>query len=260
MKILVCIKQVPDQEGKPVVNQDNTWAAYAENASYWINRYDEHAVEEALQIREMHPGTVIDIVSIGPERVKAAIRRCIEMGADQGFHLCYDREEYLSPSIKSRLIAEFCESREYQYDLILTGVMSEDMMSGQTGPMIAARLGIPSAASVMKLEVEAENHKILVERELDAGLRSSMELTLPALVTIQSGINRPRYPSFSNMIRAKNTEIKKIKCNADIFAPKYETAEKIKEAGSDRAGVRLEGSTAEKAAALWQLLREKSLL
>ena len=258
MKILVCIKQVPDQESRPTVNQVRTWAGYAENASYWINRYDEHAVEEALRIREMIPGTVIDILSIGPERVKSAIKRCLEMGADRGFNLFYDRDDYLSPSIKSRLIAEFCQSEKY--DLILTGVMSEDMMSGQTGPMIAARLGFPSAASVMKMKVHAEKQSIQIERELDSGHRCSMELALPALIAVQSGINRPRYPSLSNVMRAKNTGIKEIRCTGSLPASQYETVERISEAGSDRAGIRLAGTTAEKAAALWQLLHEKSLI
>jgi electron transfer flavoprotein alpha/beta subunit len=113
----------------------------------------------------------------------------MEMGADQGFHLRYEHEDYLSPSIKSRLIAEFCRDRDY--DLILTGVMSEDMMSGQTGLMTAARLGMPSVASVMKLEVDLEKQCLQVERELDSGHRCLMELKLPALAAVQSGINGP---------------------------------------------------------------------
>lgn len=258
MRILVCIKQVPDQESRITVDPEKAWAGYAENASYWINRYDEHAVEAALQIREKLPGTMIDIVSIGPARVKAAIRRCMEMGADQGFHLRYEHEDYLSPSIKSRLIAEFCRDRDY--DLILTGVMSEDMMSGQTGLMTAARLGIPSAASVIKLEVDLEKQCLYVERELDAGHRCFMELKLPALAAVQSGINRPRYPSLSNVMRAKSTEIAEISCDDSLLDAKYETVEKVLEAGSDRAGLTLQGSTAEKAAALWQLLHERSLI
>lgn len=257
MKILVCIKQVPDQESRPTVNEKSTWAGYGENTAYWINRYDEHAVEEALRIREKVSETVIDIVSIGPARVTSAIRRCMEMGADRGFHICIDSEDYFSPSLKSRLIAEFCHDREY--DLILTGVMSEDMMSGQTGPMIAARLGIPSATSVLKLAVNSER-SIRVERELDSGHRCSMDLVLPALVAVQSGINRPRYPSLSNVMRAKNADIKEIRYVSSPLMGRYETVEKIQEAGSDRAGIRLEGTTAEKAAALWQMLHEKSLI
>lgn len=256
MKILVCIKQVPDPESKPRINEANNWAHYGDKVSYWINRYDEHAVEEALRIKEKIPATRIDIVSIGPQRVKTSIRRCLEMGADQGFHLCYDSEDYLSPTIKSRLIAEFCRKRDY--DLILTGVMSEDMMSGQTGPMIAARLGIPSAASVMELEIKEEKTSLRIERELDAGHRCSMELKLPALAAIQSGINRPRYPSLSHVLRAKNLVIEEIECS--IPDAVYENIAALRETASDREGLILEGTTQEKAARLWQLLHEKSLL
>lgn len=258
MKILTCIKQVPDQESRPTVNQEKTWAGYGEYTSYWINRYDEHALEEALRIREVIPQTTVDIISIGPERIKSAIKRCLEMGADRGFHLYIDSEDYLSPAMKSRLIAEFCHNMKY--DLILTGVMSEDIMSAQTGPMLAARLGIPSATSVMKLAVNASEDSIRVERELDSGHRCSMDLALPALVTVQSGINRPRYPSLSNVLRAKKTDIIEICYENNLSIESCETVAKIQEAGSDRAGVRLEGTTAEKAAALWQMLREKSLL
>lgn len=258
MKILVCVKQVPAQEARPVVNAQRTWAEYEGKTAYWINRYDEHAVEEALRIKEKLPGTMVDIVSIGPPRVTSAIRRCLEMGADRGFHLYYDSSEYASPSLKSHLIAEFCRSMDY--DLILTGVMSEDMMSAQTGPMIAARLGIPSATSVISLKVHDAEGCIRVERELEAGHRCSLDLTLPALVTVQSGINRPRYPSLSNVLRAKNTEIEEIRCDTSAAAGRYETVARIQEAQSERAGLRLEGTTTEKAAALWQLLHEKSLI
>lgn len=258
MKILTCIKQVPDRESRPTVNEKKNWAGYGQNMTYWINRYDEHAVEEALRIRETIPQTVVDIVSIGPQRVTSAIKRCIEMGADRGFHLRIDSEDYVSPSIKSRLIAEFCSNMAY--DLILTGVMSEDMMSGQTGPMTAARLGIPSATSAIRLEVHGSERCIRVERELDAGHRCSLELAWPALIAVQSGINRPRYPSLSNVMRAKNTEIREIRYPAALLAGGYETVARIQDAESERAGIRLEGSTADKAAALWQMLHEKSLL
>lgn len=258
MKILVCIKQVPDQESSLTINTGKTWVIYGKNTSYWINRFDEYAVEEALQIREIIPTAEIDIVSVGPERVSSAIRRCIEMGADRGFHIYLDSEDYVSPSIKSLAIAEFCKNREY--DLIITGIMSEDMMSGQTGPMIAARLGFPSATSVMKLEVNTSRRCIQVERELDAGHRCSMELSLPALVAVQSGINRPRYPSFSNVMRAKNTEITKVTYDANLTGHKHEYIKKIQDTGSDRVGIKLEGTTTEKAIKLWQMLHEKSLI
>ncbi len=258
MKILVCIKQVPSQEATFRVEEKKAGLTYDEKTSYWINRYDEHAIEAALQIKEKIPNSSVDIISIGPKRVQSAIRRGLEMGAEGGFHLLYDNEGYISPAVKSRLLAGFAADRDY--DLILTGVMSEDMMSGQTGPMLAARLNIPSATSVMGLEVDMEAGTIHVERELDSGQRSSMDLNLPALIAVQSGINRPRYPSFSNVMRAKKNQIIEIEAEEPEFAHNYERIVEILDIKSDRAGLRLEGTREEKARELRQILYEKSLL
>ncbi len=258
MKILVCIKQVADQEAKFNIKENKAWLTYDVKTSYWINRYDEHAIEAALQIKERIPDSSVDIISIGPERVQSAIRRGLEMGADAGFHLPYNKEAYISPALKSRLLAGFAS--EQAYDLILTGVMSEDMMSGQTGPMLAARLNIPSATSVMGMEVDVKTGSIHVERELDSGRRSKMDLTLPALIAVQSGINRPRYPSFSNVMRAKNTQIIELEDVDTSLAHNYERVKEIIDIKSDRAGIRLEGTREEKARELRQILYEKSLL
>lgn len=258
MKILVCIKQVADQEAKFTIKENKAWLSYEAKTSYWINRYDEHAIEAALQIREAIPDTTVDIISIGPERVRTAVRRGMEMGADAGFHLLYDKEAYLSPAVKSRLLAIFAS--EQAYDLILTGVMSEDMMSGQTGPMLAARLGIPSATSVMGMEVNIETESIHLERELDSGGRAKMDLSLPALIAVQSGINRPRYPSFSNVMRAKNTDIIELVDVDTSLAHNYERVKEIIDIKSDRDGLRPEGTREEKAQVLRQILYEKSLI
>lgn len=258
MRILVCIKQVADAESRPVISEDGSWASYGEDSAWKINRFDEHAVEEALLIREKNPGTEIDILSIGPERSKNAIRRCLEMGADSGFLLFLDNAGYTSPSLKARLISDF--SRTMNYDLILTGVMSEDMMSGQTGPMIAALLGIPSATSVIALNVDTVNKTLDATRELDGGGRSAVRLTMPALVTVQSGINRPRYPSLSNVMRAKTAVITEIRSSKKLAGASYETVKSVTGAGPGKSGMVLTGTTAEKARALWQALHKKSLI
>ncbi len=258
MKILVCIKQVAEQEADLILDTNKTWARYDEKTSYWINRYDEYAVEAALLIKEQIPDTSIDIVSIGPRRVQKAVRRCMEMGADHGFHIYLDKTGYISPAIKSRLLAEFASKRNY--DLIITGIMSEDMMSGQTGPMLAARLEIPSATAVIEIDIQPEEKTIGIQRELDSGHRSKMNLTLPALIAVQSGINRPRYPSFSNLMRAKKTKITEISDYNNIPAYNYEKVREIIAIKSDRAGIRLQGTSEEKAEELWLMLYEKSLI
>lgn len=258
MRILVCIKQLADPESKPVISADGRWAEYDGRTAWRINRFDEHAIEEALQIKETIPGTEVDILSVGPERVKTAVRRGIEMGADRGIHIYLEDSGYTSPSVKAHLIADYCSCM--RYDLILTGVMSEDMMSGQTGPMLAALLGCPSASGVMKLVPDAENMKVHVVRELDGLSTASMDMMLPALVTVQSGINRPRYPSLSNVMRAKTAVITEIRSCAGITAQKYETAEAVLDARPERSGKILQGTPADKAEELWQILHKKSLI
>lgn len=258
MRILVCIKQIADTESKPVITGSGAWAEYGEKTAYRINPFDEHAVEEALLIKETLPCTEVDILSVGPERVKKAIRRGIEMGADRGIHIYQEDTGYTSPSLKARLIADYCSS--IRYDLIITGVMSEDMMSGQTGPILAALLGYPSASGIIKLQTDPETMKIHVVRELDGSSTCSMDIILPALVTVQSGINRPRYPSLSNVMRAKTTEISTISPHVNTKSGQNENVFRVLETRADRAGTILQGTTAEKAEALWQILHRQSLI
>ena len=249
MRILVCIKQIPDAESRPVITPDRKWAEYGSQTAYRINRFDEHAIEEALSIKDSHPGTVVDVLSIGPE---------IEMGADGGMHIHLDDTGYTSPSLKARLIANYCSCAKY--DLIITGVMSEDMMSGQTGPMTAALLGYPSAAGIMKLEVDASEMKIRVTRELDGSSTSSMDITLPALITVQSGINRPRYPSLTNVMRARTAAITEITPPDKKTPGRHEAVSRILDAKPQRAAAVLQGTITEKAETLWQILHKKSLI
>lgn len=258
MRILVCIKQIADTESKPVINGSGTWAEYGEKTAYRINPFDEHAIEEALLIKETLPGTEVDILSVGTERVKTAVRRGIEMGADRGIHIYHEETGYISPSTKARLISGYCSSTHY--DLIITGVMSEDMMSGQTGPMLAALLGYPSASGIIKLQADPAGVKINVVRELDGSSTCSMDIRLPALVTVQSGINRPRYPSLTNVMRAKTAEINTVIPAETAIPGNSENVYRVKETRADRAGTILQGTTAEKAEALWQILHRQSLI
>lgn len=258
MRILVCIKQLADAESKPLLNTEGTWAEYGNNTAYRINRFDEHAIEEALRIKENHPGTEVDVLSIGPERVKTAIRRGIEMGADTGIHIFLDAPGYISPSVKARMIVNFCTGM--RYDLIITGVMSEDMMSGQTGPMTAALLRYPSAAGVIKMEAYPAEKMIHVVRELDGTSVCSMDIRLPALVTVQSGINRPRYPSLSNVMRAKTAVITEIRSMGKAVPGGFESVNRVLDARPQREGRVLDGTITDKAEALWQILHKKSLI
>ncbi|MBF0119538.1 MAG: electron transfer flavoprotein subunit beta/FixA family protein [Desulfobacterales bacterium] len=205
MNILVCIKQVPENETEFVINAQKNWIEESEGISYRINRYDEYALEEALRIKEAFQNVKISVLSIGPLRVEDALKRAISLGADTGIHLICDQYTYLSAYDIASYIAEYARSNSY--DLIFTGVMAEDDMQCLVGSMTSAILDIPCAVSVTQTSLKPDENKIIVTCELDGGLSETVVLTLPALLTIQSGINRPRYPSLSNIIRSRSQKI-----------------------------------------------------
>ena len=242
MKILVCIKQVGN-DGQ-------------------MNRFDAHALEEALLIKEQltaeasEPITV-HVVTAGPAAAADIIRRAFGLGADEGFHIVTKETEFTSSLVTANRLADV--ARQTSYDLILTGIMSEDMMAAQTGPMLARILRIPCATGVVKTNLNRSENFIEVERERENGRRDVLEIDLPALLTIQAGINTPRYPRLSNMLAAGRKEI--INIPAETLSPISEREVCIgwKEPEKTRAGRRLEGSLSDKAEQLFAILRERDL-
>ena len=249
MKILVCVKQVAVPGTHPAANKPPT--------EFRINSYDEYALEEALLLKERIEKTAVHAVSAGPERVTAVIRRAMEMGADQGIHIKYEKEEQLTPYQVASLIASY--ARDRQYDIILTGVMADDDMQMQTGQMIAGILGYPYASSVVSHEIR-KDRTMYVERECDARQRQCLEIEMPCVLTIQSGINRPRYPSLSNILRAKQQEIKSIKILDPDLPQARETTVRLFSPGIQPKGIFLQGTRREKAVQLLEILHEKGLL
>ena len=258
MKILVCVKQVADTEARFSVAADNRSLQYEKDTVYRMNRFDEFALEEALRIRETIDPSVIDVVSVGAQRVRSTVQRAKETGADNGFHILLEQEGYLSPWTMASLIA--CFAAKNAYDLILTGAMSEDDMNGITGQMIAGLLNLPAASSVIREQLKEKENTIYVEREIDATRREALVLKLPALLTIQSGINTPRYPALSHVLRARQQSITIIA--ADELGPicGCEKIRNITSVAATRECVFLDGTVEEKAARLREILRGKSLL
>ena len=258
MKILVCVKQVADTEARFSVAADNKSLRYDKDTVYRMNRFDEFALEEALRIKKAINRSVVDIISVGPQRVRKAVRRAMEIGADNGFHILIEQEGYLSPWTTAGLIAGFAAKNAY--DLILTGAMSEDDMHGQTGQMVAGLLNIPAASSVILEQLKEKENTIYVEREIDATKREAVVLKLPALLTIQSGINMPRYPALSHVLRARQQDITTIA--AEELSPNYgyEKIKNITSVAAARKCVFLDGTVEQKAAKLREILRGKSLL
>lgn len=257
MKILVCVKLVPDAEGRITPDKEGKWISL-EGISFRLNRFDEYAVEEALRIREAFPGSTVDAVTVGAERAAAAVRRALEMGADNGVHVVTGMDTCLPPRAVAALIAFYAKERNY--DLVLCGVMSEDMMHAATGPVLAGMLAIPSITSVISCVISTDGKSLEVEREIEGGIRERYHLVLPALLTVQSGINRPRYPSLSGMLRAKKQEITRLYDHnipgASVRKPEITvyTPEKTKKT------VFMNGDSRQKAAALAGFFRDRSFI
>jgi len=223
MKILVCIKQVPAKDSPLRLTEDSQWIRDAD-LSYEINEPDTFALEEALQLKEKHGGEVV-VASVGPARVQQAIREGLSKGADRAIHIDDDSGAKLDSFFTARLIAEAV--RAESFDLILTGLQSDDLGFAQTGVILAELLGLPHATIIMEVQVleggsfsqspeqpalslPKGERRVKVKRELEAGWFQWVELPLPALLTIQSGINKPRYATLKGIKGAKSKEIRRV--------------------------------------------------
>ena len=258
MKILVCVKQVHDSAAAARIDDAGRWVISHETTSTRLNRYDEVAVEAALRLRDARPGTTTCAITVGPPWHERAVRRALGMGIDDGIHVVTPRAGYESPARIAAWIAA-C-ARDRGFDLILAGVQSEDLMQGQVGPRVAARLGLPWATAVVALELLPDARAVRVERELEAGDREIVELDLPALLTLQTGLCEPRYPILSHVLRGNRQPLDVVDAEALAGPPPREEIVDLAYPARARAGVALEGTAQAKAAALVALLREKAFL
>jgi electron transfer flavoprotein beta subunit len=209
MKIAVCIKQVPTREWQPRLNDAKTWIR-EQDASFEMNEPDAYALEEALRLKETHGGEVV-VCSAGPARVAQVIREALARGADRAIHVEDDRLAGADAfSVADALAGAM---RGEAFDLTLTGLQSDDMGFAQTGVVLAERLGLPHATIIM--EVQVADGALRVKRELEGGWFQWVGLPLPAVLTIQSGINQLRYATLKGIMAAKKKEIRKV----DAAAP-----------------------------------------
>ena len=202
MKILVCIKQVPDMESKFKVNAEGTW--YSETDLAWrMNEYDEYAVEQAVQLKEQTGDADLSVLSIGPDRVKETIKKALAMGCDRGIHV-KDEQVHSKDSYEiAAIIAEFAKDKSF--DLIFTGMQSQDRGSAQVGVLVAEMLGLPSISTIVEFSYAAG--RINAKRELEGGIKGLVSSATPALVTCQLGLNTPRYPTLPNIMKSKKKEL-----------------------------------------------------
>ena len=199
MNIIVCIKQVPAKDA-PLTIAGN-WIRESD-IGFEMNEPDSYALEEALRLKEKHGGEVI-VLSMGPERVKQTIKEALAKGADRAIHVSDDNFAQLDPLGSAKSLA--AAIKQQQCDLVLTGLQSDDHGFGQTGVLIAALLDRPHATIIMAIDV-AEG-KLKLKRELEAGWFQHLECPLPAVLSIQSGINKVRYATLKGIMAAKKKEI-----------------------------------------------------
>jgi electron transfer flavoprotein beta subunit len=254
MKILVCIKQVPDMESRFKVNAAGTW--YDTSDLAWrMNEYDEYAVEQAVQVKEQLGGAPeLVVLSIGPERVKEAIKKALAMGADRGVHVQDEASFEKDPFAIASLIAEY--ARGENFDLILTGMQSQDRGSAQVGVLVAELLGLPAVTTIVGFALE--NGAVTAKRELEGGLKAVVKVALPALFTCQLGLNTPRYPTLPNIMKAKKKELATLTvaelCKVEALA----ATERMFPPQKKGSGLVLEGEVGALADQLIGILKEKT--
>src|SRR4029453_8852990 len=221
MKILVCMKQVPQKDAPLKLNEGGTWIR--EDVSYEVNEPDAYALEEALRQKEKHSGEVVVITS-GPTRSSQVLREALAKGADRAIHL--EDNAFVGLDAYNTARAFAAAIKDEQFDLIFTGLQSDDYGYAQTGVILAELLGWPHATIV--IEVDASGEQLRVKRELESGWYQWYTMPKPALLTIQSGISQIRYATLKGIMAAKKKEIKEVAPAADIAGqPSHQQIKKI---------------------------------
>jgi len=250
MKIAVCLKQVPTREWQPRLNDDKTWIREGD-ASFEMNEPDAYALEEALRLKEKHGGEVV-VCSAGPSRVAQVIREALARGADRAIHVEDDGLASADAFVTSAALA--AAMKDEGFDLVLTGLQSDDQGFAQVGVIMAETLGLPHATIIM--EVNAEGGSLRVKRELEGGWFQWVAMPLPAVLTIQSGINQLRYATLKGIMAAKKKEIRKAAPPAGIASKQKIASLYVPEKGKKTQLIA--GSPAEAAKELVKKLREEA--
>ncbi len=264
MKIAVCIKQVPTREWQPRLNDARTWIR-EQDVSYEMNEPDAYALEAALRLRELHGGEVV-VCSAGPARVLQVIREALARGADRALHV----EGDALASADACMVADAMSAAmaDEGFDLVLTGLQSDDQGHGQTGVILAERLGMPHSTIIMEVEVQglsahmadgtraSVQPSVRVKRELEGGWFQWVTMPLPALLTIQSGINQLRYATLKGIMGAKKKEIRRVPMPTEI-QPLQQVVSLAVPVRSKQTRM-LEGSPVDAARELIRLLRDEA--
>ena len=254
MNILICIKQVPDMESKFKINGEGTWYDRADLA-WRMNEYDEYAVEQAVRLKEQLPNADLTVLCIGQDQASESIKKALAMGCDKGVHIADQDSSQREPIAIATMIANF--AKDELFDIIFTGMQSQDRGSAQVGVMVAELLGIPAVTTIVDFAYDENTGVIQVKRELEGGSKALVTATTPVVLTCQLGLNTPRYPTLPNIMRAKKKELRTMLPPTIAVDARQETAAcyfPAKKGG----GLVLEGEIPELADKLIQLLKEKT--
>jgi electron transfer flavoprotein beta subunit len=249
VRIAVCLKQVVTRETPVRIDRAGSWIDESQ-AGWELNEPDAYALEAALRLREQHGGEVV-AVSAGPVRVTQVLREALARGADRAIHVSGDH--LASADAMSTSVALSTALAGEQADLVLTGLQSDDQGAGQVGVMLAQFLGVPHASIVMAVEVSAAT--VRVKRELEAGWSQWVTLPLPAVLTIQSGINQLRYATLKGIMGAKKKEIRTVA--AATHTPSQRIVRLVLPEGAKKTEI-FSGPPAQAAAGLVGALRDRA--
>lgn len=259
MNIVVCVKRVPETSEADILIDRSGKDIDKSGLTFDLNEWDSYAIEEAIRIKENLGGTVT-VISFGGEESNETLRKCLAMGADEAIRLSDPVFEGSDGYVTAKILAEAI--RKIPYDLILTGAQAEDDSFGQVGVTIAEILKIPHAALVNRLEIQEKKAK--VHRELEGGLEEVLEIDLPAVLTIQTGINEPRYVSIMGIRKVAKKEIKvygakDLNLNSEDVGISGSNIrlEKVSLPPSGEGAVILEGKPDEVALKFLEILKEK---
>ncbi|WP_202318479.1 electron transfer flavoprotein subunit beta/FixA family protein [Archaeoglobus neptunius] len=247
MKIIVLAKHAPDPESEISVASDGKSVSQS-GLVYDINDWDRYAVEEAIRIKEERDGEVV-VVGVGTS-CDDTLRKCLAMGADRAIKIPVDTsfDAYQTAEVIKEAL------KDEEFDIIMAGLMSQDLNNAQVGVLLAAMLDLPVATAVAEMKVE--DGKVIAKRELEGGYLEEVELPTPCVLTIQSGINEPRYVSIMGIKRAKSKEMKEVNVSPTIstleiekmYLPPVKKAEMI------------EGDASEIAEKLIAIFKERGLI
>jgi len=250
MKILVSIKQVPSRDSQLRIDPSGRWIQ-ENDLSFEINEPDAYALEEALRLKEKHGGEVVALCA-GPARASQTIREALAKGADRAIHIEEESLSTFDTLGMAKLLAKAAEAEHP--DLILTGLQSDDLGYGQTGVVMAEILRLPHGTIIMA--VEKIDGGIRVKRELEDGWFQNVEMPLPAVLTIQSGINKLRYATLMGIKKAKTKEVRRLAvAELGVTTASTATIERVYLPQRTKQTQLIEGSAKEAAAKLVEKLR-----